>query len=278
MLSSDLTYEFLDDLAVAVDEGTLSPDAELSRSVVASRIGPLVELMMLHAQSRWPRSVMENIKEGRFQDFMTALRARRNLWIGANGTIGFMRLGEDYGDDEETRWTSFGLKSDKAMQTVGLPAGLAGQLVGATKELHSNVYEHSERSRSGIVAFAVHKKMAEFIVADSGIGVLASLRTNPVHTGLQRDGEALHLALQPGVSRYASDPTRGHGFDLMFTGLLNHGSKLRFRSGTAAVTIDGLAKGNPVPIIRDRPALPGFLIGVDCHATGRSGRRIVGCT
>jgi anti-sigma regulatory factor (Ser/Thr protein kinase) len=202
---------------------------------------------------------------------MAALRARRNLWIGDNGTTGFMRLGEDFGDNEETRWASFGLKSDKAMQAAGLPAGLAGQLVGATKELHSNVYEHSEKSRSGIVAFAVHKDMAEFIVADSGIGVLASLRTNPVHESLQHDGEALHLALQPGVTRYASDPTRGHGFDLMFTGLLNHGSKLRFRSGTAAVTIDGLAKGNPVPIIRDRPAMQGFLIGVDCRARGQSG-------
>lgn len=210
MLPSDLSYERLDDLAVAVDEGTLGADAELSRPIIAARIGPLLELLLLRAQSRWPRGVVGRIEEGSFQDFMAALRARRNLWIGANGTKGFMRLGKDYGDDEETRWTSFGLKSDKAMQAAGLPAGLAGQLVGATKELHSNVYEHSERSRSGIVAFAVHEEMAEFIVADSGIGVLASLRTNPAHADLQHDGEALHLALQPGITRYASPKFPDH--------------------------------------------------------------------
>lgn len=136
----------------------------------------------------------------------------------------------------------------------------------ATKELHSNVYEHSERSRSGIVAFAVHQDMAEFIVADSGIGVLASLRSNSAHAALDKDGEALRLALQPGVSRYAGEPMRGHGFDLMFTGLLYRNSRLRFRSGAAAVTIDGCTEGNPVPVIRERPAMQGFLIAVECHA------------
>ena len=73
-------------------------------------------------------------------DQETLLQKADIALYAAKGTIGFMRLGEDYGDDEETRWTSFGLKSDKAMQAAGLAAGLAGQLVGATKELHSNVY------------------------------------------------------------------------------------------------------------------------------------------
>ena len=72
MLSSDLTYERLDDLAVAVDEGTLGPDTELSRPVVATRIGPLLELMLLRAQSRWPRGVVGKIEQGSFQAFMAA--------------------------------------------------------------------------------------------------------------------------------------------------------------------------------------------------------------
>jgi hypothetical protein len=223
-------------------------------------------LRMLTTKGRWPRPVLEAIEEGSFKRFMAALRAGRPFWVGATGRLGVMRLGDDFGDDEETRWTGFGLKADKAMQAAGLPAGLAGQLVGATKELHSNVYEHSEKSGTGLVAFAVHQDMAEFIVADSGVGVLASLRSNPAHALVEKDGEALRLALQPGVSRYAGEPLRGHGFDLMFTGLLNRNSKLRFRSGTAAVTIDGCGQGNPVPVIRERPAMEGFLIAVECHA------------
>lgn len=270
MADTDLTFGRLDDLAVAVEDGTFGHASVLPRPLAAKRVGPLLELLMLRARGRWPRGIVEMIGDGSFQDFMVALRSERNLWIDASGKQGFMRLGDAFGDDEEIRWTGFGLKMDKAMRAAGLPRGLAGQLVGATKELHSNVYEHSERSRSGIVAFGVQDDNAEFIVADSGIGVLASLKCNPAHASLDRDGEALRLALQPGVTRYAGEPMRGHGFDLMFTGLLNHGSKLRFRSGSAVVTIDGLGKDNPVPVIRDRPAMQGFLIAVDCHALRKS--------
>jgi hypothetical protein len=271
MADAELTFERLDDLAVAIEEGTFGPESKLPRRLMSSRVGPLLELFMLRACEHWPRGVVQMISDGTYQEFMEELRRERNCWVDASGQHGFVRLGKAFGDDEEIRWTGFGLKMDKAMQAGGLPRGLAGQLVGATKELHSNVYEHSQRSRSGIVAFAVHDDMAEFIVADSGIGVLASLKSNPAHASLDRDGEALRLALQPGVSRYAGESLRGHGFDLMFTGILNHGSKLRFRSGSAVVTIDGLGNDNPVPIIRDRPALQGFLIAVDCHSRKKSG-------
>jgi hypothetical protein len=265
MTDAALTFDVLDDLAVAIADGTLGPDAVLPRTLAGTRAGPLLELFLLGTAQRWPTDVVDMIDEGTSKEFMAALRAGRNLWTCQSGRSGFMRLGDAFGDDEEIRWTGFGLKADRAMKAAGLPPGLAGQLVGATKELHSNVYEHSERSRTGVVAFAVHHDMAEFIVADSGIGVLASLKSNPVHASLAQDSEALRLALQPGVSRHVNEPDRGHGFDLMFTGLLNRNSNLRFRSGTAAVTIDGCRHGNPVPVIRDRPAMQGFLIAVDCY-------------
>ena len=264
-MSKSLTFETLDDLALAVGEGLMASDAALPRSLAGVRLGPLIELHLLKGTMSWPPGVLATIEDAAFGRLMNALRAERTMWISDTGRSGFMLLGEAFGDDEETRWTGFGLKADQAMRAVGLPAGLAGQLVGATKELHSNGYEHSERSRTGIVAFASHQDMAEFIVADSGIGVLASLKSNPKHAGIEGDAEALRLALQPGGSRYAGVSTRGHGFDLMFTGLLNRDSKLRFRSGTAAITIDGLAAGSPVPLIRDRPAMQGFLIAIDCH-------------
>ncbi len=265
MSETAFTFEVLDDLALAIADGVLGRDAVLPRPLASNRVGPLLELLLLRAADRWPHGVVEMIEEGPLHELMTALRAGWNLWVCQSGRYGFMRLGDTFGDDEELRWTGFGLKADKAMQAAGLPAGLAGQLVGATKELHSNVYEHSEKSRTGIIAFAAHQEMAEFIVADSGIGVQASLKSNPAHASIQHDGEALRLALQPGVSRHAGEPMRGHGFDLMFTGLLNRGSKLRFRSGGAAVTIDGCGKDNPVPVIRERPEMQGFLIAVDCH-------------
>lgn len=267
------TFETLDDLALALRDGLLASDGALPRPLSGMRLGPLIELHLLKRAMAWPRGVLDMIDESTFRDFMTALRSDHSIWISSSGRSGFLRLGDEFGDDEENRWTRFGLKADQAMRATGLPVGLSGQLVGATKELHSNVYEHSGKSRTGIVAFAMHDDMAEFIVADSGIGVLASLKSNPTHAGIEGDGEALRLALQPGVSRHANEPLRGHGFDLMFTGLLNRDSKLRFRSGAAAVTIDGLTAGNPVPLIRDRPAMQGFLIAVDCHCKSRHGTK-----
>jgi hypothetical protein len=265
--SAVLTFEVLDDLAVAVAEGHLREGSTLPREYAGSRAGPMLELWAMTAEDAWPRSVMGSIDAGSLRDFMGALRSAQRSWFCPQGRFGFMRLGDEFGEAEELRWTDFGLRADRAMQGVGLPRGLAGQLVGAAKELHSNVYEHSQRSRTGVVAFGIEGGMGEVIVADNGIGVLSSLRTNPAYAGLETHGEALRLALQPGVTRDAGDPTRGHGFDLMFTGLLNRSSKLRFRSGTAVVTIDGCAKGNPVPVIRERPAMEGFLISVECYGT-----------
>jgi hypothetical protein len=276
MTDTALTFEVLDDLALAIADGTLGPDAVLPRTLAGTRAGPLLELFLLGAARQWPTGVVDMIDEGALREFMAALRTGRNFWVCQSGRCGFMRLGDAFGDNEEIRWTGFGLKADKGMKAAGLPAGLAGQLVGATKELHSNVYEHSERSRTGMVSFAVHQDMAEFIVADSGIGVLASLKSNPVHSSLEQDGEALQLALQPGVSRHVNEPDRGHGFDLMFTGLLNRNSRLRFRSGSAAVTVDGCSHDNPVPIIRERPAMRGFLIAVDCYGMSEKVLRVPG--
>ncbi len=263
--SAALTFDVLDDLAIAVEEGLLREGSTLPRQYGGSRAGPMLELWAMSAEETWPRSVMALIDAGPLSEFMDAFRVARASWFCPQGRFGFMRLGNEFGEAEELRWTDFGLRADRAMQAAGLPRGLAGQLVGAAKELHSNIYEHSERSRTGVAAFGVEGAVAEVIVADNGIGVLSSLRTNPAYAKLERHGEALKLALQPGVTRHADEALRGHGFDLMFTGLLNRSSKLRFRSGTAVVTIDGCAKGNPIPVIRERPAMQGFLIAVECH-------------
>ncbi len=91
---------------------------------------------------------------------------------------------------------------------------------------------------SGLVAYQALAGAFEFVVADEGIGALASLRSNPRFAALDDDREALPMVLQDGCSR-RSDPSRGKGFNDIFRGLADHNGSLRSRSGNATVLIEG---------------------------------------
>lgn len=69
--------------------------------------------------------------------------------------------------------------------------------------------------------------------------------------------------LDQGSSGY-DDPGRGHGFDDMFRGLAKHNGVLRFRSGDAAVLMDGASPGPIKRKVRKKPHLQGFLASVEC--------------
>lgn len=259
------TFETLDELGLAFTEGNLKSNAPLPYRFSATGIGPLIEFAQLASSNVMPESIASAIEHHTFREFYCNLRNRRSYWTcEKSGRLGVMRLGNNYGDKEETLWTTFSIRAKKAAEKL-FPSALAGQLVGAVKEMHSNVYEHSGRSNSGIVAFAALNGAYEMIIADQGMGVLESLRSNPHYAHLKSDAEALRLAIQPGVSRHAEHSLRGYGFKNMFTGLLNLNSRLRFRSGTGAVSIDGFSDGDPVPIVHERAPIPGFLVSVACN-------------
>ena len=275
----DLTFEAVDELGIAFAEGLFTEDAALPHRFCAQEIGPLIELVQLVDAGIIPHAVVQDtIDTGALTEAVGQLRAGKPYWVsGGSGQFGIMRLGDDYGDDEETRRTGFGIKAKKAAESVPFAPALAGRLVGAVKELHSNIYEHSGHSRTGLVAFGVRDSMFEVVVTDRGVGALQSLRSNPKHADLRSEPEALRLALQPGISRLSDQgDLRGHGFDRMFTGLLNLNSTLRFRSGTGAVTIDGLSSSNPTPIVRERARIPGFLAAIACHAPAGGAFQIIG--
>ena len=98
--------------------------------------------------------------------------------------------------------------------------------------------EHSERPHTGILAFQARHEGFEFVAADNGVGVLATLRDAQEFRNLNDHGRALHLALQEGVSRHGRDADHGNGFQV-FVGLRSLRADLRFRSGDHALTING---------------------------------------
>ena len=95
----------------------------------------------------------------------------------------------------------------------GLPKTVAQSLAAALREMESNIHEHSDALPvSGILAFQGRPGSVEFVAADSGIGVLATLREAEEFAELTDHGRAMHLALQERVSRYGRDSGHGNGF------------------------------------------------------------------
>lgn len=259
--SKELTFSRVDELGHAAEAGILPERA--TEAFPAERIGPLMEASMLGENGLLPQlSSNPWVNAGRLGTLAARMASSSTGWVCPSGAMGCMKTRERFDDDADTRWTGFGLKAQAAAQQAQFPRALAVQFLGAIKELHSNIYEHSEASETGVIVFAAQVGVFEFVVADRGQGVLSSLGTNTDFADVRSHGEALRLALKSGVTRHKNEQGRGQGFDRMFTGLANLNSALRFRSGNAALTLDGRNAGALHPVIRQKPRLDGFLISV----------------
>jgi hypothetical protein len=148
---------------------------------------------------------------------------------------------------------------------AGCPAKVAAQLIAALGEMHSNIYEHSGASATGLVAFRAAPNRFEFVVADRGMGVLKSLHTCGDYLYVADHGEALRMVLTEGVSRYGARAGRGYGFRPLFIGLANLSGSLRFRSGDHALTIDGSNPSLMTARVAQKVYLEGLVISVTCN-------------
>jgi hypothetical protein len=105
----------------------------------------------------------------------------------------------------------------------------------------------------------------EFIIADQGLGVLASLTTNPEYARLADHGQALQVALSSGESRHGHLTGRGTGFDTVFRSLAQLTGSLRFRSGDHSLEIDGSSPTLIGARIRQRASYRGLLVSIVCR-------------
>jgi hypothetical protein len=252
----------LDELAfAAVYSGKAQ---QLPGEFLAANLGTLIELQwLLNAGLPLPSLgelvlsqrviLVEEICSGElissFENDLTRCRLIRLYW----GT-------EDDPDD----WYGFCSSLQNAAGLAGLPPKNAQELVAATRELVSNVFEHSDASSSGLAGFCVNGSGLEIVVADRGIGVLESLRSAPEFSSLRDSGEALETALTDGNSRFGRGSGNGGGFRNLFRGLFNLSSALRFRSGDHALTIDGISPGLGTARISQKVSLQGFVISISC--------------
>lgn len=240
----------------------------------SGRIGPIVEVLLARRASPEDFSnvrfsapfatlVQKALDESRIAG--TAFRARSGVF-----PISQFEASQDGGD----QWKLWCARVEQAAIGVGFPKPLAAALVGATGELLDNVFRHSRVPESGLAAFAATTDTLEIVVADSGVGVLASLREHSDYAALRDAGAALKVAIEDGNSRLGRSSGDGFGMGQMFRALVNHEGQLRFRSDDHALSVSGHSPSLQGHVeLGHKARLNGLTVSVLCQVPGRSNQR-----
>lgn len=268
MVSTRAEFSVTDDLLSEATHSRLPTHGAIAVEK-SGRIGPVVELTFGSIQfADQYQSVSVN---GAFSSRLrTALETGQPFGSGLNDCAGAFPLGENNPiTTDESAWDQWTLHAENIAKKRGLNAHLIASLLGAMVELQDNVYEHSNAPRTGLVAYAVTATSFEFVVADRGIGVLRTLRQNPVYAGLPDAGAALKEMVKEGVSRFPLEAGRGQGFSQLFRALVGHKAELRFRSGDHALTMIPTSDGiNGATALAQVAQLEGLAISVFCRPEG----------
>lgn len=264
-----LDYAGLDDLLAAVHFRKTDPSSHF-QSAVIGRIGPLIELL-LHARRRTidARSIPAAQIVACVRNLISKTRPGQGVFgSDSHSQFGFILTARDARDGDDTHWHLFCHRAQQAAEASGLPTPTAHQLIGAMREMEDNVHLHSERAQDGIVGFRCIPDEFEFVVADSGIGALKSLRQHEDYAELNDAGRALELVLSDGESRFGRQSGHGRGFRNLFTGLADLNGLLRFRTEDSALTMDGTSPSLMRSNLDQKPPLCGcFLASVVCSRT-----------
>jgi len=267
-------YASADDLLWQAAASRL-PQAGALRVRRSGRIGPLVEIAM--ARLALPDAYAAINFESPFM-LLAAQALREGVISGslAEEIMGVFPLSQhDPKAQDQLHWDQWSKHAENMAVNGGIARRLAEGLIGALGELQDNVYKHSHRSETGLVAFAVSRGAFEFVVADAGIGVLASLRQNPEFSSLTDSGAAMRAAASDGASRFGRETGHGYGIGQLFRALAHHEGELRFRSGDHALTLSGDSPNLTGHVeIAQKAWLTGLTISVRCKAHLRSGGRV----
>ena len=260
-----LDYDLVDDLCLI--SGNIDAISRNISPVRAEKLGPVLEL--LHIKSKEADVLIRSLAldKSRFssiipQIFRNEMHSRYSMGKQSLGLSSIERLGES------SNWTKFAIDVKAATVASGFSVAASAEIVAAIGEFFSNVLEHSKNSETGYVAYSGEEGTFEFVVADSGIGVLQSLKSNPAFTKLADSGRAIELALTEGISS-SEQEGRGHGFRPVFVGLANISDELRFRSGDHGHMVRRTNAGGIDARTIQLANLNGFFCSVVCSLQAR---------
>jgi hypothetical protein len=264
---TQLGFEQLDELAFA-----LSADRRLDppqTKFQAKNLGTIIELLWLNRAGLSVPKLRDLADTRRVRLVQAMNQGERTAFFQSETRCSSIICCYWEKDEEPDDWYSFCALLQKAAVGAGFPKTNAQELVAATRELVSNIYDHSKAPGSGIASFSAIDNELEIVVADQGIGVLESLRTSQDFKNLRDSGEALEAALTDGTSRFGRMSGHGGGFRNLFRGLLNLSGNLRFRSGDHSLQTSGISPGLHSARISQQVQLPGFIVSTTCN-TGNS--------
>lgn len=234
-------YRLLDQIAIAFEKGVENPLARVKGKLPFS-VGAIVETVILtHTLSAFS-NVLPRFGKSAISSSINQARRYRNTVIegqSKDARWGAFCFTAAQPADHRERLFAFELAARKAMPFKRNINQAKANICGALQELVDNIFEHSNSPQTGIVMFVGDADSFELAVGDAGIGVLASLRSNPAYSFLTDSGAALTFALTDGHSRFGRDAGRGCGFTTLFRALRTLDADLRFRSGDYALEVVG---------------------------------------
>jgi anti-sigma regulatory factor (Ser/Thr protein kinase) len=255
-----LTFDLAGDICLALQSGSLRVSDLPSSHTDA--LGPLLELRHVR-----PDAVVDQnwLTTSPYTALLSNLGSRAWWYEPELGWQGFVKITRLQTDS--LAWTDFMIRAKRAAKDVGFSNDYAAKLVAAIGEFYSNVVDHSKQMGTGYIVFCARNGAFEFVVADSGIGVLNSLRSSPNYVDLGNAGTALELALSDGVTRHTK-PGHGNGFRPLFIGLANISRLVRFRSDDHSRELIR-ADGGIDSLTRQVSSLTGFFCYVLCEVDGK---------
>ena len=237
-------------------------------SFEASSLSPLVEFYHFSSPIRSGISSPPDwLLLGRQNKLWCQLGIRGGWYSDSNGNQGIASI--SHIQSCPNRLIDFEMRAKRAAKSAGFSDDVAGKLIAAISELLSNVLEHCGNPESGYLVFDAVPEKFNFVVADHGIGALASLRQNPEYSTLEDSGTALELALREGVSRH-QEKGRGLGFRPLLVGLANMCDFIRFRSQNYSREYTRLLNGEVEAQTHEKAPLKGFFCA--CSIENRNPR------
>ena len=148
---------------------------------------------------------------------------------------------------------------------AGFTPIMAKALSGALSEIIENVWEHAQATTPALLVYQCANERLTASIADLGIGVLQSLRSNPDYERLGSSLQALKNAMAVGVTRHTV-PGRGYGFDEVLRAVADNHGTVRLRSGQGILVFRGSTD------IRTAAGeygvdLPGLHVALSCGTT-----------
>ena len=255
----------MDQIALALERGNLTVLDQIERHSISS-LGPMIEVRSLERRNPVAGKLLSLSSASGVSDAVAgALAQPLHLMYGEDDEEHWAACG--FAPAEEEEWREclhrFQLQVHQALWGHRRAIAAKGRICGAVGEIVDNIFDHSGAPETGIVALWGRKGRLEISIGDAGVGILASLRSNPKFAYLGDAGTAMAEALRDGNSRYGPKLDRGYGFGTLFRALNSLDAKLRFRSGDYALEIAGRSPEVRNPRISQKAELRGFVVGIE---------------